>query len=277
MHKFTHKSLFSCAYCKSKNISERNLTSLGYQSYRCKSCKRVFNARTNTVFNHLEYPTDIVMMAVRWYLSYKLSYREVAQMLSDSGLQICHETIRLWIESFAPLITEKLRQKRKYKNEESHYVDETYVKIKGKWVYVYRAVDRKGMLVNTMVSETRDMKAARRFFRQVKKVAITPKRVTTDKHQSYPRAIDETLGKKVFHRVNAYLHNYTEQSHRPLKQRYYPMLGFGSIKGAKIFCTAFDELRSFFRIRSSKKFSAEQKRRIRASKIFSFNKMVVEL
>ena len=157
------------------------------------------------------------------------------------------------------------------------YVDETYIKVKGKWVYVYREIDRDGMLVNTMVSKTRNMKAARKFFGQVKSVSHRPDRVTTDGHISYPRAISSILGKGVLHRVNAYLINFTEQSHRPLKQRYYPMLGFGSLKGAEIFCEAFDELQSFFKIRSRKTFTANQKRCIRASKIFSFNKMVQEL
>jgi len=144
---------------------------------------------------------------------------------------------------------EKFRKKRKFKAGVSFYVDETYIKIKGKWVYVYLGIDKQGILVNTvntLVSKTRDMKAAKKFFGQVKLNCHKPNRVTTDGHNSYPKAINSILGKGILHRVNRYLINFTEQSHRPLKQWYYPMLGFGSFKGASIFCQAFGELRSFF-------------------------------
>ena len=165
----------------------------------------------------------------------------------DSGLVVTYEAIREWVSKFAPLLTEKFKQKRKYKAGPSHYIDETYIRIKGKWVYVYRGIDRNGNLVNTMVSETRDMDAAKKFFSESEEVCGIPERVTTDGHSAYPRAIAEVNGTDVKHRVNGYLHNFTEQSHRPLKQRYYPMLGFKSLKGASIFCPAHDELRNFFK------------------------------
>ncbi len=103
-----------------------------------------------------------------------------------------------------------------------------------------------------MLSEKRDMEAAKRFFqRVVETVGHAPERVTTDGHDSYPRAIHETLGSAVVHRCNLYLNNRLEQDHRGIKQRYYPMRGFGNVESAARFCRAFDELRQFFRFRTT--------------------------
>ncbi len=116
-----------------------------------------------------------------------------------------------------------------------------------------------------MLSEKRDMEAAKRFFQQAADVVgHTPERVTTDGHNSYPRAIRETLGNEVIHRCNRYLNNRIEQDHRGIKQRYYPMRGFGSVKSAARFCRAFDELHHYFRPRQTmgEKVSLAQQRQL---------------
>jgi transposase-like protein len=129
-------------------------------------------------------------------------------------------------------------------------VDETYVKVNGRWHYLYRAIDREGNLVDTMLSPTRDLAAAKAFFKQaVATVGHKPERVTTDGNDAYPRAIRRTLGRKVLHCTSPYLNNRLEQDHRAVKQRYYPMRGFGSFVGAARFCTVFDELCIVFRLR----------------------------
>jgi putative transposase len=131
-------------------------------------------------------------------------------------------------------------------------VDETYIKVHGQWHYLYRAIDRDGNLVDTMLSATRDLAAAKAFFKQaVATVGHKPERVTTDKHAAYPRAIRRILGRKILHRTNQYLNNRIEQNHRAVKQRYYPMRGFGSLASAARFCPAFDEVRHYFRARST--------------------------
>jgi putative transposase len=105
-----------------------------------------------------------------------------------------------------------------------------------------------------MLSEKRDMKAAKRFFKQaLDVVGYAPKRVATDGHDSYPRAIREILGSEVLHRTNRYLNNRLEQDHRGIKQRYSPMRGFGSVASASRFCRAFEEVRQFFRVRTTMK------------------------
>ncbi len=125
-------------------------------------------------------------------------------------------------------------------------------RVRGKWCYLYRAIDRDGNLVDTRLSEKRDMEAAQSFFKQaLQTVGHVPEQVTTDGHSSYPRAICETLGGDVLHQCSHYLNNIVEQDHRGIKQRYYPMRGFGSFTSAARFCRAFDEIRQFFRCRST--------------------------
>jgi len=236
-----------CPHCTSSDIRERpRRTQLGYRTFTCRTCRRCFNQRTGTPFNHLTVPTDIVLQVVLWRLRYKLSLRDLAEMFLERGFSFTHEAVREWEARFAPLLAEQLRARRQGQAGSSRHVDETYIKVNGQRCYLYRAIDREGKLVDSMLSETRDMDAAQRFFRQARvAVGQAPERVTTDGHTSYPRAIRETLGDAVEHRCNQYLNNRLEQDHRGIKQRYYPMRGFGSFQAAASFCRAFDELRQF--------------------------------
>jgi transposase-like protein len=243
----------SCPHCRSTSTTQRSkLTQLGYHTFCCHACKRTFNERTGTPYNYLEFPTDIVLLVVLWRLRYKLSLRDLAEMFLERGFEFTHEAVREWEARFAPLLADKLRAKRKGHVGRSWHVDETYIKVAGAWKYLYRAIDRDGNLVDSLLSEHRDMDAAKRFFKAALEVAEQPpERVTTDGHDSYPRAIRETLGEDVTHRDNPYLNNRIEQDHRGIKQRYYPMRGFGSFTAAARFCRAFDEQRHFFRMRTT--------------------------
>ena len=143
------------------------------------------------------------------------------------------------------------RRRRRGTVGRSWYVDETYLKVHGRWCYLYRAIDQHGTLVDVLFSEHRDMAAAQAFFRSAKTgTAITPDRVTTDGHDSYPRAIRTELGKRVRHRCSRYLNNRLEQDHRGIKGRYRPMRDFKCPRSASRFCRAYDELRNFLRPRS---------------------------
>jgi len=119
--------------------------------------------------------------------------------------------------------------------------DETYLRVDGRWCYLYRAIDREGNLVEALLSERRDMDAARRFFtRALDATSYAPEQVTTDGHDAYPRAIRETLGPAAAHRCSRYKNN-------RIKQRYSPMRGFGSFASAARCCSAFEEQRQYFR------------------------------
>jgi transposase-like protein len=183
-----------CPHCQSPELRKLNQTTgLGYAEFRCGGCRRKSNERTGTPFNYLELPTDIVFEIVLCRLRYKLSLRDLAEMFLLRGFEFTHEAVRDWEERFAPLLAEHIRRKRKGKAGRRWYVDETYLKVKGKWCYLYRAIDRDGNLVDSMLSATRDMDAAQRFFRsaesmvnraptQVTRMDMIPTLVRSGKH-----------------------------------------------------------------------------------------------
>jgi len=243
----------TCPHCAATTTSElTRRTQLGYRTFRCSACQRQFNERTGTPLTYLEFPTDIVLLVVLWRLRYKLSLRDLAEMFLERGFAFTHATVRDWEERFAPLVTDTLRGRRKGQAGRSWHVDETYIRVGGVWKYLYRAIDRDGNLVDSMLSDHRDMDAAKRFFTAALDVARqVPERVTTDGHDSYPRAIRETLGEQVTPRCNPYLNNKIEQDHRGIKQRYYPMRGFGNVDAASRFCSTVDEQRQYFCLRTT--------------------------
>lgn len=243
----------NCPHCASQRTKELNKkTVLGYRTFRCSDCHHTFNERTGTPFNFLEYPTDIVLLVLLWRLRYKLSLRDLAEMFLERGFVFTHEAVRDWEARFAPLLADQLRSKRRGQVSPSWHVDETSVKVHGKWCYLSRAIDHDGNLVDSMLSARRTMDAAQRFFQQaLETVGCTPERVITDGHDAYPRAIRETLGGDVLHRCSHSLNNPVEQDHRGIKQRSYPMRGFGSFTSASRFCRTFDEVRQFFRFRTT--------------------------
>ncbi|WP_374229192.1 IS6 family transposase [Ktedonobacter sp. SOSP1-52] len=221
---------------------------IGVITFFCTQCRRIFNERTGTPFNYLEFPTDIVLLVVFWRLRYKLSLRDVAEMFLERGFPFTHEAVRDWETRFAPLMADQLRTRRHGQAGTSWHVDETYIKVQGKWCYLYRAIDQDGNLVDSRLSEKRDMDAAQQFFKQAMAVVgYAPESVTTGGHRSYPRAIREIMGSEVVHRTNTYLNNRLEQDHRGIKQRYYLMRGFKTFEATARFCCAFDELRNYLR------------------------------
>ena len=238
-----------CPYCAQALTAEQpRRTALGYRIFRCPRCRRNCNERTGTPFNHVQVPTDIVLLVVLWRLRYTLSLRDQAEMFLERGFVFTHETVREWEARFAPLLAAQLRIKRRGMAGTKWHADETYVKVNGRWCYLYRAIDRAGNLVDARLSQTRDMDAAQRFFRQARDLSGgLPEQVTTDGHDAYPRAIRETLGESVMHRTSRYKNNRIEQDHRSIKQRYYPLRGFGSFVSAARFCTGFEEQRQYFR------------------------------
>src|SRR5689334_791911 len=167
----------NCPHCKSTATTQLvSKTSLGYCTFRCSECARKFNERTGTAYNHLQFPTDVVMLVVLWRLRYKLSLRDLAEMFLVRGFEFTHETVRDTGSPpgrearFAPLITEQLRTRRRGKAGRSWHRDETYVEVGGRWCYLYRAIDRDGNLVDSMLSEHRDIASAKRFFTQAREV-----------------------------------------------------------------------------------------------------------
>jgi putative transposase len=223
-------------------------TAQGCCRFRCRSCGKQSNERTGTVLNRAQYPADVIALVVLWRLCHQLSLRDLAEMFLARGLAFSHEAVRSWEAKLTPTLAEELRRRRRGRIGKSWYVDETYLRVGGRWCYLYRAVDRNGDLVDVRLSERRDLEAARAFFRSARTVTgVTPARVTTDGHDSYPRAIRSELGRGVRHRTSVYLNDRLERDHRGIKGRCRPMRGFGSVASAGRFCRGYDELRSFLR------------------------------
>src|SRR5579863_1806085 len=239
-----------CPACGSRSVRERlERTTQGYRRFRCR-CGKQFNERSAGALNKAQYPSDVIALVVLWRLRYKLSLRDLAEMFLTRGFTFSYEAVRDWEAKLTPALAEHLRQRRKGKIGCSWYVDETYVRVRGQWRYLYRAIDRDGALVDVMLSEHRDLAAARAFFRSAKGVTgVTPDRVTSDGHDAYPRAIRTELGKHVRHRTNRYLNNRLEQDHRGIKSRCRPMLGLKSTGSATSFCRGYDEVRNFLQCR----------------------------
>jgi transposase-like protein len=241
--------------CGSAAVTERpERTARGYRRFRCRDCGKGFNERSGGLLNHAQYPSDVIALVVLWRLRYRLTLRDLAEMFLLRGLVFSHEAVREWEAKLAPILADELRQRRRGRGGargRHWHVDETYLKVRGRWCYLYRAIDRDGNLVDTMLGEHRDMAAAQAFFRSAKAATgVTPERVTTDGHGSYPRAIRSTLGRHVVHRTSAYKNNRLEQDHRGVKGRTRCMRGFKSFASAERFCRSHDELRDFLRPRT---------------------------
>ena len=243
-----------CVCCGSLAVTERpEVTAQGYRRFRCRECGRQFNERSSGALNRTCLPSDIIAFVVFCRLRYRLTLRDLSEILLLRGIEISREAVRNWETKLLPIMGEELRKWRHGKRRgpgSSWYVDETYLKVRGKWAYLYRAVDRDGNLIDAMLSGHRDMVAAKAFFRSAKATTgFRPDRVTTDGHVSYPKAIRTVLGRTVRHRTNAYLNNRLEQDHRGIKGRIRCMRGFKSDQAAERFCREHGELRDLLRCR----------------------------
>ena len=148
---------------------------------------------TRSAFADFCFPPEVIVLAVRWYLRFALSYRDVEELLTERGIQVDHVTVYQWVLRFTPLLAEAARPCR-HAVGNRWWVDETYVKVAGRWRYVYRAIDQTGQVIDVFVSPRRDAPAARRFFeRAVATTNVTPIEVVTDQAATYPIVLDELL------------------------------------------------------------------------------------
>jgi transposase-like protein len=175
----------------------------------------------------------VIVLAVRWYLRFGLSYRDVEELLAERGVQVDHVSVYRWVQRFTPLLAEAARPCR-HRVGDRWQVDETYVKVAGRWRYVYRAVDQHGQVIDVFVSPRRDMRAARRFFEQaICTTRVTPSEVMTDLAPMYPVVLAELLP-AAWHRTDRYANNRVEADHGRLKARLRPMRGLSQDRSARV-------------------------------------------
>jgi transposase-like protein len=175
----------------------------------------------------------VIVLAVRWYLRFSLSYRDVEELLTERDVEVDHVTVYRSVRRFTPLLADAARPCRHVVGDRWQ-VDETYVKVAGRWRYVYRAVDQFGQVIDVLVSPRRDAKAARRFFDQaIDATRITPVEVTTDQAPVYPAVLEDLLP-AAWHRTDRYANNRVECDHGRLKARLRPMRSLKQDRNARV-------------------------------------------
>ncbi|MCA1822637.1 MAG: IS6 family transposase [Pseudonocardia sp.] len=183
-------------------------------------------------FAGFRFPPDVIMIAVRWYLRYGLSYRDVEELLAERGIAVDHVTVYRWVQRFTPLLVDAARPCR-HAPGDRWFVDETYLKVAGRWVYLYRAIDQCGQVIDVLVSEKRDLAATRRFFTRALEHGRRPTEVSTDRAPAYPRVLDELLP-AACHVREQYANNAIEADHGRLKSRLRPMRGLTRLRSARV-------------------------------------------
>ena len=175
-------------------------------------------------------------MSIRWYVAYALSYRDIEELMTERGITVDHSTINRWVIKYGPQLESKFRKAHKRHVGNSWRMDETYVKVKGQWCYLYRAVDKIGKTIDFMLSKTRDKKAAFLFFKKAIRSNGIPEKVTIDKSGANKAGLDAIIQNIGFHimlRQIKYLNNIVEQDHRGIKRITKPMMGFKSYQSAQ--------------------------------------------
>ena len=188
-------------------------------------------------FKRLHYPLDVIAQCVRWYLAYALSLRNLEEMMAERGIAVDHSTLHRWVIRLVPLLDKAFRRRKRTVGRRWR-MDETYIKVKGQWKYLYRAVDSYGQTIDFLLTAKRDAAAALRFFRKAIHHHNEPEVVTLDKSGANTAALatlnagksdEETMTV----RQSKYLNNLVEQDHRNIKRRTRPMLGFKSFRRAQ--------------------------------------------
>ena len=201
--------------------------------------KRVGSVRPDRSFKGRQFTAEVILWAVRWYLMFPISYRDLELMLRDRGVEVAHTTLFRWIQAYAPELEKRIRPHLRRSNG-SWRVDETYVRVKGRWMYLYRAVDSRGQSIDFLLSARRDAAAAKRFFRKALGQPHTarPRTITADKNPAYPKAVAELKNDGELWRASRlrrakFLNNIIEQDHRRPKRLVRPGLGFGGFHTAR--------------------------------------------
>src|SRR5437660_11526386 len=186
-------------------------------------------------FKGAHFPQDIMLMGVRWYLAYPLSYRHVEELLEERGVPIDHATVQRWVVKYSPQLEEAFHR-RKRPVWVSWRMDETSIKVKGEWRYLYRAVDKQGQTIDFLLTEHRDTEAALRFLKKAIRRNGLPEKITIDGSDANEAAIkryNEEHGTAIAIRQVKYLNNVVEQDHRGVKRVTRPLLGFKSLEAAQ--------------------------------------------
>ena len=186
-------------------------------------------------FKGAHFPPEVILMGVRWYVAYPLSTRHVEELMLERGVHVDHSTVSRWVVKYSPQLEEAFHR-RKRPVYISWRMDETYIKVKGEWRYLYRAVDKYGDTIDFLLTEHRDKEAALRFLKKAIRRNGIPETITIDSSDANEAAIksyNQEHGTAIAIRQVKYLNNIVEQDHRAVKRITRPMLGFKSFAAAQ--------------------------------------------
>ncbi|MBM1175597.1 IS6 family transposase [Microvirga arabica] len=203
------------------------------------------------MFKGRHFDRSVILLCVRWYLAYNLSLRNLEEMMAERGISVDHATVHRWVIRYSPELLKRFNQRKRVVTAKWH-VDETYIKVRGQWKYLYRAIDSNGDTVEFWFSERRNLSAAKRFLRKALKRHGRPERIVIDGSQTNREAIlscdaesrlqdrSRRSLKPIRIRQSAYLNNRIEQDHRAIKWRIRPMLGFKAITTAQVILSGIE-------------------------------------
>jgi transposase-like protein len=207
-----------------------------------KALRKTVPAGIGKVLKRLHYPLDVILLCVRWYVAYSLSLRNLEEMMAERGVDVDHSTGHRWVIKLVPLF-EKAFRRHKREVGKSWRMDETYIKVKGQWKYLYRAVDKAGNTVDFLLRARRDKAAARSYFERAIAWNGEPETITVDKSGANLAALEALNAERstpVKVRQNKYLNNIVEQDHRAVKRIIKPMMGFKDFRCARIILSGIE-------------------------------------
>ncbi len=232
-----------CDRCGSEVFTKAGRDRQARQLYRCRACGRRLTVRSSSAFSGYRFPDDIIALAVRWYLRFRLPYADISELLAERGVRVDPSTIFDWVQHFTPLYQEAARSHRRRVGAQWS-IDETYIRIAGRWCYAFRAIDEAGQVIDVYVSPTRDTAAATAFLtRAVKSTEVTPSLATTDRAAIYPPALAAVLP-EVKHIAGKLEQQRIERDHQHLKGRTKSMRGFQTLPCAQVVCAGHAFMRN---------------------------------
>jgi transposase-like protein len=236
-----------CPTCQQPASKRNGRDPRGRQKYACRPCGSTFTEDTASAFRGYRWPRDIIVMAVRWYLAYPLSSRQVLELLAERGIDVSHRTVLTWVQVFGSLLAAEVRRRRRVGKR--WFVDEVFLFRKNEKRYLYRAVDADGMVVDVLLRDHRDTASAEAFFCQaIERSQVIPHEVVTDHHQPYVKAIATTCPgaqhiRTGLHRQRGETTKAIERSHVPMRDRLRNRRGLKRTETGQRFLEGFEAVR----------------------------------
>jgi putative transposase len=237
-----------CPWCQQPMAKRNGRDRRGRQKYACHTCRRTFTERTASAFSGYRWPADVILTAVRWYLAYPLSSRQVLELLAERGIDVSHRTVLNWVQAFGPQLAAEVRRFRRPVGR-CWIVDEVFLFRKGHKLYLYRAIDEDGVVVDVLLREHRDTASAEAFFRRaIERTGVVPNEVVTDHHQPYIKAVATICPGALhirtgLHRARGETTKAVERSHVPTRDRLRNSRGLKRTQTGQRFLEGFEAIR----------------------------------